>query len=264
LLTILAPDLKRDLGISDSDLGFLYGTVFGVFYALFGIPLGKLVDHVPRMRLLAFSLALWSLMTALSGLSRNFAQLSVARIGVGIGEASATPCAYSLVGDCFPPHRRATALGIYSAGLFIGGGLSLFLGSTIATWWEAEFPFVAPLNLAGWQAAFLIIGLPGIALAFGVAVMREPPRGCFEEFPDRRSMGHARPNFLLNCMGHHPTLYRAGCGSPRGAWAAHALGDGRSCRVRHDPAFRRDRRSGAVDGIRGRLLRSIELAVCVT
>lgn len=181
LLTILAPELKRDLGISDSDFGFLYGTAFGVFYALFGVPLGKLADRWLRVRLLALGLALWSLMTALSGLSRNFAQIAGARVGVGIGEATLSPCTYSLVSDYFPPHRRATALGVYSAGLYLGTGTSLFLGSSIATSWNEAFPAGdAPMGLAGWQAAFLAVGIPGVLMAFWVASLREPVRGRFD------------------------------------------------------------------------------------
>ncbi len=181
LLTILAPELKRDLQISDSDFGFLYGTAFGVFYALFGIPLGKLADRWFRVRLLALGLALWSIMTALSGMSRNFVQVAAARVGVGIGEATLSPCAYSLVGDYFPPHRRATALGVYSSGLYLGTGISLFLGSSIVTWWNRAFPLGdAPLGLVGWQAAFLAVGLPGLFLALWVATLREPVRGLFD------------------------------------------------------------------------------------
>lgn len=180
LLAILAPALKRDLGISDSDFGFLYGTAFGVFYALFGIPLGKLADRWVRVRLLAIGLALWSVMTAFSGLSRNFAQLALARVGVGVGEATLTPCTYSLLSDFFPPHRRATALGLYSTGLYIGSGLSLFLGSSIAGRWDEAFGDTAPLGLAGWQASFLLMGIPGLLLAFWVASLREPRRGAFD------------------------------------------------------------------------------------
>lgn len=185
LLTILAPDLKRDLGISDSDFGFLYGTAFGVFYALFGIPLGKLADRWSRTRLLAIGLALWSAMTVASGFSRNFAQIGAARVGVGIGEATAQPCAYSLISDWFPPRRRATALGIYSSGLYLGGGISLFIGSAIVDRWNAAFAggSTAPLGLAGWQAAFLVVGVPGILLALLVATLREPPRGRFDAGP---------------------------------------------------------------------------------
>jgi len=185
LLTILAPELKRDLGISDSDFGFLYGTAFGVFYALFGIPLGKLADRWFRVKLLALGLALWSLMTALSGLSRNFGQIGAARIGVGVGEATLSPCTYSLVSDYFPPHRRATALGVYSAGLYLGTGISLFLGSTISETWNAAYASgAAPLGLAGWQVAFLCVGIPGLLMAIWVASLREPKRGAFDSIAD--------------------------------------------------------------------------------
>ncbi|MCW1383224.1 MFS transporter [Novosphingobium sp. KCTC 2891] len=181
LLTILAVDIKRDLAITDSEFGFLYGTAFGVFYALFGIPLGKLADRYARTRLLSLGLALWSGMTALSGLSRSFVQLGAARIGVGVGEATAGPCAYSMLSDYFPPRRRATAIAIYSAGIYLGGGVSLFIGTSIANAWNKAFAGgTAPLGLAGWQAAFIAVGMPGLLLAMWVRSLREPIRGRFE------------------------------------------------------------------------------------
>jgi len=182
LLTILAVDIKHDLGISDAQFGFLYGTAFGVFYALFGIPLGKLADRAGRTRLLATGLTLWSTMTALSGLSRSFWQLGAARIGVGVGEATAGPCSYSLLADYFPAHRRATAVAIFSSGIYLGGGLSLYIGTAIAGSWNTAFPLGSrPFGLAGWQAAFLAVGLPGLLLALWVRSLREPIRGRFEE-----------------------------------------------------------------------------------
>lgn len=181
LLTILAVDIKHDLGISDAQFGFLYGTAFGVFYALFGIPLGKQADRATRTSVLAVGLALWSTMTALSGLSRSFWQLGAARIGVGVGEATAGPCSYSLLGDYFPAHRRATAVAIFSSGIYLGGGFSLYIGTAIAGGWNAAFPFAErPFGLAGWQAAFLAVGLPGLALALWVRSLKEPLRGRFE------------------------------------------------------------------------------------
>src|SRR6186713_2792354 len=131
ILSILANDIKADLGLTDAQLGFLYGTAFAIFYALFGIPLGRLADGWSRTRLLALGLTLWSCMTALSGMARNGAALAAARIGVGVGEATASPCAYSLIGDWFPQRLRGTALAIYSAGLFVGSGLSLLVGGAI-------------------------------------------------------------------------------------------------------------------------------------
>lgn len=183
ILSILAEDIKADLGLTDDQLGFLYGTAFGVFYALFGIPLGKLADSWHRVRLMTVGLTIWSVMTALSGFARNFAMLSVARIGVGVGEATASPSAYSLISDYFPKKMRATALAIYSSGLYLGGGISLLIGGKIVEWWNEAYPGEAPMGLAGWQAAFIIVGLPGILLALLVFTLKEPLRGQSEGMP---------------------------------------------------------------------------------
>jgi len=178
IISILAQDIKAGLGLGDAQIGFLYGTAFAIFYALFGIPLGRLADSWYRVRLVGLGLTVWSGMTALSGFAGSYAQLAVARIGVGIGEASASPAAYSLLGDYFPRERRALALAIYSAGLFTGAGLSLPLGGWAAHAWTQHFPPpTAPLGLAGWQAAFLAVGIPGLLLALWVFTLREPPRG---------------------------------------------------------------------------------------
>ncbi|KWV91240.1 MFS transporter [Erythrobacter sp. YT30] len=177
ILSILANDIKADLGVDDSYLGFLYGTAFAVFYSLFGIPLGKLADSWKRVRLLAIGLTLWSTMTALSGLAKNASTLTVARIGVGVGEATASPSAYSLISDWFPARLRATALAIYSSGLYIGGGLSLLIGALIVENWNAAYPSGGPFGIVGWQAAFLSVGIPGVLLALWVISLREPIRG---------------------------------------------------------------------------------------
>jgi MFS family permease len=177
ILAILADDIKRDLGLKDQDIGFLYGTAFGVFYALFGIPLGRLADSWRRVHLMSLGLALWSTMTALSGFAKNGTMLAGARVGVGIGEATASPAAYSLISDWFPRRLRATALAIYSSGIYIGGGLSLFIGAVIVKQWNLAWPGGGPLGLVGWQAAFLAVGLPGLLVAIWVATLREPIRG---------------------------------------------------------------------------------------
>ncbi|AOL93132.1 MFS transporter [Porphyrobacter sp. LM 6] len=183
ILSILANDIKADLGVDDAYLGFLYGTAFAVFYSLFGIPLGKLADSWRRTRLLAVGLALWSTMTALSGFAKNATVLTVARIGVGVGEATASPSAYSLISDWFPARLRATALAIYSSGLYIGGGISLLIGAVIVEKWNAAFPDGGPLGLVGWQAAFLAVGLPGVVLALWVLSLKEPVRGAIDGLP---------------------------------------------------------------------------------
>ena len=184
VISILAEDIKRDLHLKDEDLGFLYGTAFGVFYALFGIPLGRLADSWHRVRLMTVGLALWSTMTALSGFSRTGGQLAAARIGVGISEATASPAAYSLISDYFPKRLRATALSIYSAGLYVGGGVSLFIGGLIVQGWNRAYPGGGPLGLVGWQAAFLAVGIPGLIVALWVATIREPVRGLVEGLPE--------------------------------------------------------------------------------
>jgi len=190
ILSILANDIKADLGLTDADLGFLYGTAFAIFYALFGIPLGRLADGWHRLRLLSLGLALWSLMTALSGFARNLGTLGLARVGVGVGEATASPCAYSLIADWFPARLRATALAIYSSGLFLGSGLSLLVGGAIVESWNAAYPGGGPLGLAGWQAAFLAVGIPGLLLVGWVLSLREPERGAIDGLP---SHGDPRP-----------------------------------------------------------------------
>lgn len=183
ILSILAEDIKRDLGLSDSQLGFLYGTAFAVFYALFGVPIGRLADNWVRTRLLSLGLTLWSGMTAMSGLAGNFTQLSLARVGVGVGEAAAGPSAYSMISDWFPKAQRATALSIYAAGLYLGGGVSLLIGAVVVQGWNEAYPGGGPLGLVGWQAAFMAVGIPGLLLALWVATLIEPQRGRADGLP---------------------------------------------------------------------------------
>lgn len=203
ILSILAVDIKADLGLTDSDLGFLGGAAFAVFYALFGIPLGRLADNWNRVRLLSIGLAIWSTMTALSGFARDNIQLSLARMGVGVGEATASPTAYSLISDYFPKRQRATALAIYSSGLYLGGGVSLLIGAKIGQVWNAAYPGGGPLNLVGWQAAFLAVGVPGLMLALWVASLREPVRGAMDGTPSSASSAPFR-DFLSDLMSIVP------------------------------------------------------------
>lgn len=179
ILSILAEEIKADLGITDANIGFLYGTAFAVFYAIFGIPLGRLADVWVRKNLISIGLAFWSLMTALSGTARSFATLAVFRFGVGIGEASATPAAFSMLSDYFPARLRATALAIYSSGVYIGAGIGIFLGGIVVDAWRTAWPdpALAPFGLKPWHAAFFVVGLPGLLMALWVATLKEPRRG---------------------------------------------------------------------------------------
>ena len=210
ILSILATDIKADLGLTDSDLGFLGGAAFAVFYALFGIPLGRLADSWNRKKLLAIGLALWSTMTALSGFARSQATLTFARMGVGIGEATASPTAYSLISDYFPKRQRATALAIYSSGLYLGGGVSLLIGAKIGQVWNRTYPGGGPLGLVGWQAAFFAVGLPGLLMALWIMTLREPVRGAMDGLPTAGSPTPFR-NFAVDLSTIVPpfTLYGA-------------------------------------------------------
>src|SRR5262245_45974137 len=205
ILAILAERIRADLGVSDAEIGFLYGTAFAVFFAAFGIPLGRLADVWDRRKLIALGLTVWSIMTALSGFARNFPELALARIGVGIGEASAAPAAFSLLSDYFPAARRATALAIYSSGIYLGAGLGLVVGGGVVAGWDAAFPVAAPLGLRGWQVAFLVVGLPGLPLALWVRTLREPVRGAQDGLAVVRE---ARPwrEFLVELRAVVPPL----------------------------------------------------------
>lgn len=165
ILAILLQPIKEDLKVSDTAMGFLTGFAFALFYTFAGLPLARIADRWVRRSLIAISLATWSLMTAVSGLARGFTDLAIARIGVGIGEAGATPPAHSLIADYFPPEKRATAFAIYASGIYVGVGLGFWLGG----WINDNY---------GWRMAFFVVGLPGVLMALIVRfTVREPPRG---------------------------------------------------------------------------------------
>ena len=168
ILAILLEPIKQDLGVSDTAMGFLTGFAFAVFYTFAGIPIARFADRGVRRSVIAVGAALWSAMTAASGLAQSFGQLALARVGVGIGEAACSPPAHSLLSDYFPPERRATALSIYAAGIHFGTAFGYLAGG----WINQAFD---------WRTAFFVVGLPGIALALLVRLtVREPARGLSE------------------------------------------------------------------------------------
>jgi len=178
ILSILAPSIRADLGIGDSELGLLYGTVFALFYALFSLPLGRLVDGWVRTRLLAICIAAWSFSAGLAAFAGGFALLAVSRLGVGVGEAAAQPAANSIIFDTFPRSRRGTAMAAMGVATALGLGLSMALGGVVAQWWDTRYAAgSAPLGFSGWQFAFLVAAAPGLLLAWLIYRMREPLRG---------------------------------------------------------------------------------------
>src|SRR6187402_140857 len=179
ILSILAPAIKADLKIGDAELGLLYGTLFALFYALFSLPLGRLVDGWIRTRLLAVCILAWSVFAGLSAFAGGFALLAISRLGVGIGEAAAQPAANSIIFDTFPRERRGTAMAAMGVATALGLGLSMTLGGVVAGWWDARYPDGA-FGFSGWQAAFLIASLPGLLLAWAIYRLREPQRGAID------------------------------------------------------------------------------------
>lgn len=170
LLNPLIEPIKHQFHLSDTQMGYLSGLTFAMFYTTLGLPLAWVADRRNRVNLISIAIVAWSLFTALTGISRNFYQLLGARIGVGIGEAGCNPAAYSLISDYFPKSRRATALGIYT----MGGSIGVFVGFLLAGFVAEKY---------GWQACFFIVGIPGLILALTIKItLREPPRGLSDDF----------------------------------------------------------------------------------
>lgn len=165
ILVILQEPIKQEMGLMDWQLGLLSGFAFALIYVTAGIPIAYWADRANRRNIIALAVTVWSGMTALSGLAQNFVQLLAARVGVGLGEAGGSPPAHSMISDYYPPERRASALGFYSAGLHFGIVLGFLLGGFIE-------------ELLGWRAAFMAVGIPGVVFAaVFFATVREPVRG---------------------------------------------------------------------------------------
>ena len=161
ILSILLPRIKADLNVGDAEMGLLYGTVFALFYALFSLPLGRLVDGWIRTRLLGICVMFWSLSAGLAAFATSFSLLAVSRLGVGIGEAAAQPAANSIIFDEFPRHKRGTAMAALGIAIALGLGLSMTLGGVVAQWWDARYAAGgAPLGFSGWQFAFIVAATP--------------------------------------------------------------------------------------------------------
>jgi len=178
VLGLLVAPIRRDLGISDTQMGVLYGLAFALFYTLLGIPLGRLADRGSRRAIIGFGIAAWSVMTVLCGLARTYEQLLLARFGVAIGEAALAAPALSLIADYFAPNRRATALSVYALGIYLGAGLANLIGGAVLSGLDENTVSVWPIigAIRPWQSVFVIVGLPGLIVALLMATVREPER----------------------------------------------------------------------------------------
>lgn len=199
IVAVLGTQIQKAMKISDLQIGYLYGTAFSFFYAIFGIPMGRLADIYSRRIVIVIGLFIWSIATFLSGLATTFGMLLLARMLVGVNEAACSPAAYSLLSDYFHPSQRATAISIYTSGIFIGIGLSFLIGGYIG-------------EIYSWRIAFFVVGLPGVILAIiAYFYIKEIPRGISEaqqpktqkEIPFRKVMIYMmkRPGIVFHNIG---------------------------------------------------------------
>lgn len=176
ILSLLVRPMQRDLQISDTQISLLMGLGFVVFYSVLGVPIGRWVDRGHRPRIVAIGVALWSLMTAATGAAASYTQLFLARIGIGVGEATLSPAAVSIIADRFPRHRLGTAMGTYMMGTFLGSGLAYVLGAFVVGRFAEPGTFDLPIvgTIFRWQAVFFFLGLPGLLVAVLALTMGEP------------------------------------------------------------------------------------------
>lgn len=165
ILAILLEPIKQELVFSDTQMGFLTGLTFAIFYATLGVPIAMWADRSNRRNIIALAVTLFSGMTFVCAFVTSFAQLALARIGVGVGEAGSGPPSHSMIADMYPPEKRAAAMGVYSLGINIGILVGFLVGGWVSQWY-------------GWRAAFMLVGLPGLVIALLVRfTLKEPSRG---------------------------------------------------------------------------------------
>ena len=178
ILALMVGPIREDLSITEKQMGLLMGPGFAIFYALFGFPLGRLADTKSRRSIIAIGLVAWSVMTGACGIAQRYWQLLIFRVGVGVGEASLSPSAYSLITDYFRPSRLALAISVYGTGIYIGSGLAFILGATIIGAVAGAEALSLPLigEVHSWQLVFLVLAVPGLLFAAIVFSIREPIR----------------------------------------------------------------------------------------
>lgn len=240
ILSVLLEPIKRDLGASDTQMGLLTGLAFALFYTLAAIPIARLADGGVRKNVIVWGVAVWSVMTATCGLARSFGWLALARVGVGVGEATLNPAAHSLLSDYFPPAKRSTALALYN----VGGNLGIMTGFVLGGWIGQTL---------GWRQAFLVVGLPGLAAAIAARfVLEEPPRGSAEGLAVEDGIASTRE--VLAYMLGRPTFRHLAFASALYAFAAYGFtiwGSSFLIRVHHMSLTETGLAMGLVQGIGG-------------
>ena len=178
ILALLVQPIQRDLQIGDTALSLLHGFAFAIFYTTLGLPIARLSDRHSRRWIIVAGTVFWSVMTVLCGMAQKYWHLFLARVGVGVGEASLSPAAYSMIADLFPRERLGRALAVYSTGVFLGAGLAFIIGGLVVKMVSATDAVTLPLfgDVRPWQATFIIVGLPGILIGLLVLTFSEPAR----------------------------------------------------------------------------------------
>lgn len=216
IIGLLVKPIEADLHISDTQMSLLQGFAFAIFYALLGIPIARLADRTNRRNIMAAGTALWSVFTALQGLTRSFGQLLAVRLGVGVGEATLNAPGVSLLADYFPRERLSRAMSVYSLGIFFGSGAAYYLGAWALT--LAEGSRFASLAMRPWQTVFILVGAPGILIALLMLTVREPAR---RDRSDRSGLGV--PVFVDYVRANRATYLTHGVGFGLFAMVNYAL-----------------------------------------
>lgn len=198
IISLLIDPIKRDLGITDVQFGMLQGLAFLISFTLFGFIFGALADRADRRRLIYIGMTVWSLASAACGLAQNFWHLLLARAGLGAGEAALSPSATSMISDLFPREKLTTAMSVYSIGATVGSGTALMVGGAIVYYASKLGDVVLPVigHVNTWQIVFLLVSLPGIAVAFLVFTIPEPARRGRKESVQKQSWRSAYANLF--------------------------------------------------------------------
>ena len=178
LLALVVEDVKADLVLTDTQVSLLLGFAFALFYTTMGIPIGRLADKKSRKTIIGIGITCWCLMTAACGLAKNYTQIFLARVGVGVGEATLSPSALSMISDYFPVEKRGRAMGFFNMGVSVGSGIALIVGGQIVAYVAGSPQIVLPFigEIFAWQALFLYVGLPGLLVAALMTTVKEPSR----------------------------------------------------------------------------------------
>ena len=220
IISLLVEPIKADFQISDTQISLLLGLSFAIFYCLAALPIGRLVDIWSRKKIVTVGITLWSFMTALCGLAQNYTQLFLARIGVGVGEASLAPAAYSMLADSFPPKKLGLAMGVFTMGTAVGAGLALIIGGAIISFVTGENGENVSLFgisfLSGWQWVFVLVGLPGLFIALLTSLIREPDRIVIKEKKKLYGdisipISEVKKFFKINADFYIPHHFAVGC-----------------------------------------------------